>query len=84
MADRPERFQIQLGEYYADLLKLDAWINGRTKSLQAGSLLGAKMQEREAKIFERIRYLAEKRGITFEDLRDQILNGDEKDGDRSS
>jgi len=75
MVDRPERFQIQLGEYYADLLKLDAWVNGRTKSLQAGNLLGAKIQERESKILERIAYLAEKRGISPEELRKQILNG---------
>jgi ribosome assembly protein YihI (activator of Der GTPase) len=75
MVDRPERFQIQLGEYYADLLKLDAWVNGRTKSLQAGNLLGAKIQERESKILERIAYLAEKRGISPEELRKQVLNG---------
>jgi len=76
MVDRPERFQIQLGEYYADLLKLDAWVNGRTKSLQAGNLLGAKIQERESKILERIAYLAEKRGISPEELRKQILSGE--------
>ena len=82
MVERPERIQVQLGEYYADLLKLDAWINGRTKSLQAGSLLGGKMQERESKIFERLAYLAEKRGIGVKELREQILNGEDKDSDR--
>ena len=47
---RIKRIMIQLGEYYQDMLILDAYITGRTPSAQAGSLLGAKLQEREPKI----------------------------------
>ncbi|MEO0971056.1 MAG: hypothetical protein AAFX80_22755 [Cyanobacteria bacterium J06639_18] len=64
-----------LGEYYNDLLTLDSWINGRTKGMQGTSLLSAKLQEREQRIKDRIKYLAEKRGIAPEDLWQQVLNG---------
>lgn len=74
---RKERFSIApLGEYYRDLLELDSWITGRTASLQANSLLSAKLQEREKLIEERLEKLAKKRGITAEQLRVQILKGD--------
>ena len=33
------------------------------------------LNERESKILERIAYLTEKRGISSEELRKQILNG---------
>ncbi len=68
-----KRIMIQLGEYYQDLLTIDAFIAGRTASAQAGSLLCAKLQEREPRIKERLEYLANKRGITVEDLTLQIL-----------
>jgi hypothetical protein len=70
-----KRIMIQLGEYYQDLLTIDAFIAGRTPSAQAGSLLGAKLQEREPKIKERLQYLANKRGVTVEELTASILNG---------
>jgi hypothetical protein len=70
-----KRIMIQLGEYYQDMLTLDAFIAGRTPSAQAGSLLGAKLQEREPKIKERLQYLANKRGVTVEELTASILNG---------
>lgn len=72
---RIKRIMVQLGEYYQDMLSLDAYITGRTPSSQAGSLLGAKLQEREPKIKERLQYLATKRGVTVEELTAQILNG---------
>ncbi|MTJ50670.1 hypothetical protein [Dolichospermum sp. UHCC 0259] len=70
-----KRIMIQLGEYYQDLLTIDAFIAGRTPSAQAGSLLGAKLQEREPKIKERLQYLATKKGVTVEELTASILNG---------
>ena len=65
-----------LGEYYDDLLTLDAWINGRSKPQQANSLLCAKLMERENRIKERVAYLAGKRGISADEMWVQILRGD--------
>jgi hypothetical protein len=72
---RIKRIMVQLGEYYQDMLTLDAYITGRTPSAQAGSLLGAKLQEREPKIKERLQYLANKKGVAVDDLTASILNG---------
>lgn len=63
------------GEFYRDLLEIDSWVNGRTVGVQANSLLCSKLQEREARIRERIRYLAQKRGISVDELWVQILQG---------
>ena len=64
-----------LGEYYNDILTLDAWINNRSRVVQAQNLLCAKLQEREIRIKERIEYIAKKRGITSEQLWELILSG---------
>ena len=64
-----------------DLLTLDSWINARTNSTQANSLLCAKLQERESKIRERVDYLAKKRGISFDEMWLQILKGQAEDLD---
>jgi len=63
------------GEFYMDLLTIDAWINGRTIPAQASTLLCAKLQEREEKIRVRIAYLAEKRGISSDELWQNIITG---------
>ncbi|HEY9760919.1 MAG TPA: hypothetical protein V6D07_00250 [Trichocoleus sp.] len=77
---RRERFSISpLGEYYMDLLTVDAWINARTNSTQANSLLCAKLQERETRIKERVSYLARKRGIGADEMWVQILKGEAND-----
>lgn len=64
-----------LGEYYNDMLTLDAWINNRSRVVQAQSLLCAKLQERETRIKERIDYIAKKRGMTSDQLWELILSG---------
>lgn len=74
--NKPKRTYVQLGEYYQDLLILDSWINARALSNQAGSLLCAKLQEREPRIKERLKYLADKRGCSVDELIKQILNGE--------
>lgn len=77
---RRERFSIApLGEFYRDLLEIDSWINARTAATQANSLLCAKLQEREAKIRERVAYLAKKRGISPDEMWVQILKGQAED-----
>ncbi len=65
-----------LGEYYADLLALDSWINGRANSGQAHSLLCSKLMQREAMIKERVAYLAKKRGVDADILWFEILKGE--------
>jgi hypothetical protein len=76
MPRKDERLAIPaLGEYYNDLLTVDAWVNGRTKVVQAQSLLCAKLQERDKLIRERVVYLAKKRGIAFDEMWTEILNG---------
>lgn len=73
----PTRLQIPaLGEFYDDLLELDAWIRGNSKPAQASSLLCAKLQEREERIERRLAYLAKKRGIDKEEMRALILRGE--------
>lgn len=64
-----------LGEFYEDLLEIDSALTGRTTATQATSLLCAKLQEREPKINDRVRYLAAKRGLTFEGMWLEILQG---------
>jgi len=77
---RRERFSISpIGEYYRDLLEVDAWVNARTASTQANSLLCAKLQERETRIKDRVAYLAQKRGITADEMWVQILKGEAED-----
>jgi DNA-directed RNA polymerase sigma subunit (sigma70/sigma32) len=76
MASKDDRPRIsELGEWYEDLLTVDSQINRRSEAQQAASLLCAKLQERESKIKERVRYLAAKRGVTFEEMWLQILKG---------
>ena len=77
MAKRDKRLTLApLGEYYIDLLMIDAWVNGRSQGVQGTSLLCAKLQEREGRLKERMEYLAKKRGITTEELWQQVLKGE--------
>jgi hypothetical protein len=64
-----------LGEYYEDVLEIDARMNARSKAEQARTLVYAKIQEREGKIKERVQYLANKRGISFQEMWDMLLTG---------
>jgi len=65
-----------LGEYYADILAVDAWVNGRAPSGQAHSLLCSKLMQREDRVKERVAYLARKRGVDPDILWLQILKGE--------
>ncbi|GJD19394.1 hypothetical protein RIVM261_043500 [Rivularia sp. IAM M-261] len=71
---REERLQIPaLGEFFDDLLDIDAELSNRTRVQQAQSLLSEKLNERIPDIEQRIKYLAEKRGITPDQLRGEML-----------
>jgi hypothetical protein len=65
-----------IGEYYSDMLLYDSFITGRSQSMQAASLLCAKLQEREGRIESRLGYLAEKRNISVSELKKQIREGE--------
>ncbi len=70
----PERLQIPaLGEFYDDLLDIDAELSSRTRVQQAQSLLCEKLNERIPGIKERVGYLALKRGVTREEMWGEIL-----------
>lgn len=76
MPKKSERLQIPpLGEWYQDLLAIDAAIHDRSEPSQASSLLCGKLQEREPKIRERVQYLARKRNQSFDEMWDDILTG---------
>lgn len=76
MPRKDDRLNIApLGEVYEDLLTADSNINARSVAVQASSLLCAKLQERESRIKERVQYLANKRGISYEDCWKQCVTG---------
>lgn len=64
-----------LGEWYSDLLNVDAAINGRSPTQQLQSLGCAKLQEREDRIRKRVEYLALKRGLTFDEMWKALVVG---------
>ncbi len=64
-----------LGEYYDDCWTIEAEIKGRAKTVEGASLLCAKLQEREEKRNKMVQYLADKRGIAFKEMWNQILTG---------
>ena len=78
MVKRPTRLQLPaLGEWYSDLLKLDAKANNRSEPMQAQTLLIEKLKERESEIKERVEYVAKKNGASFDEtwmalLKDEI------------
>jgi hypothetical protein len=73
---RTGRLQIgALSEFYEDLLRADSFLANNSLASQGKSLLQAFLSQKEAKIKDRIAYLAAKRNITFEEMWQQIQNG---------
>ena len=64
-----------LGEHYNDMLSIEAWIKDRSAPAEAQSLLCSALMRREAVRQAIIARLAEKRGITPEELIRDILLG---------
>jgi hypothetical protein len=76
MPKKDERLALPaLGEFYDDLLVIDAWLNGSSKVNQGKILLSAQLQEREPKIRDCVTYLAKKRNISPDEMWLQILSG---------
>lgn len=65
-----------LGEYYDDCLKVEAVIKNNTIANEAASLLKAKLMERTEKRDRMIMYMAGKRGISYEQMWQNILAGE--------
>ena len=65
-----------LGEYYDDCLVIEVALKNRTKINEASSLICAKLMERSEKRKQMVQYLADKRGITFDDMWKQLLTGE--------
>ncbi|MEM9093301.1 hypothetical protein D0962_37495 [Leptolyngbyaceae cyanobacterium CCMR0082] len=71
-----KRLQVPfLGEYYNDLLVIEAWLKDRSTPAEAQSLLRSALIEREATRSEIIERLARKRGISADVLTADILAG---------
>lgn len=64
-----------VGEYYDDAWTIEAELKGRTKTNEGSSLLCAKLQERESRRNQMVQYLADKRGISFAQMWNQMLTG---------
>ena len=74
--NRTRRLQIpDLGEYYSDMLQIEAALKNRTIPQEASSLLCSKLQEREDKRRKMVEHLATKRGISFDDMWAQLISG---------
>ncbi len=67
-----------LGEYYSDCLTVEAALKGRPRTAEGASLLSAKLQERAERRDQMVQYLANKRGITFDEMWQQLISGSYK------
>jgi len=75
-AKRTGRLQIgALSEFYEDLLRADSFLANNSLASQGKSLLQSYLGQKEAKIKDRVSYLAKKRNISFEDMWSQIQTG---------
>jgi hypothetical protein len=64
----------ELGEYYSDLLVIEAKIKNRPVATEASSLLCAKLMERETSRNKMLDHLAWKRGVTRQEVIRLILS----------
>ncbi|QSJ17176.1 hypothetical protein JYQ62_37000 [Nostoc sp. UHCC 0702] len=72
----PKRFPIgPLGEHDDDWLTIWAWLNNRSKSVQAALLIGFGIAEKKPEIERMLEYMAKKRGVTPDELFKSILDG---------
>lgn len=73
----PDRLNIRHpGEYYGDMLALEAFLKGgRSLSEEACNLLCARLMQRREIRGEMLEHLARKRGISVEALVEDILKG---------
>jgi len=71
-----DRFYISsIGEYYYDCLKIEAFLKGRTMAAEGATLLCSNLMKREEYREKLIAYYARKRGISLEQMWDDIVTG---------
>ncbi|NJL55532.1 hypothetical protein HC928_10295 [bacterium] len=68
-------FTAPLGEDYLDLLTIDAALAGKSLANQATSILQARLMAKRELIEERVRELARKREISYEQMLDMLKAG---------
>lgn len=69
-----DRLRIQnVGEFYNDALKIEAWLKDRTVAAEANSLLCSALMRRNDIRKAMVSELARKRGISYEAMWDSIL-----------
>lgn len=70
-----KRFPIaHLGEYYDDALTVEAKMKDRSKAAEAASLLCAMLQQRADKRNAMVQYLADKNGVSFQEMWNSLLD----------
>ena len=75
----PERIYISnIGEYFDDCLTIEATLNNRTRSAELASLASERLMQKKNTREELVQYLADKRGISFEEMWQLILAGEYK------
>jgi plasmid stability protein len=75
LMSKSKRLQIpDIGEYYLDLLKVEAALKNRSMPQEASSLLCTILQQREEKRRRMVEHLARKRGISTDDMWRQLLD----------
>lgn len=80
--DLPKRFWVgPLGVHDDDWLTVWAWLNNRSKNVQASGLVSYRIRERKEAIKEMLNYTAERMGLEPDELRSQILSKEISPGD---
>lgn len=74
--EKERQYASGMGEYYLDALAVEAALKKRSIAAEAGSLLCAKLQEREPRRTAMVQYMADRRGITFNQMWSLLLGGD--------
>ena len=64
-----------LGEHDDDWLRIMAWLNSSSKSTQAANLISLQLREEKPKVEKMLEYIAQKRGVTVNELVKSILDG---------
>ncbi|MBE9157872.1 hypothetical protein IQ265_13710 [Nodosilinea sp. LEGE 06152] len=78
----PKRFWVgPLGVHDDDWLTIWAWLNNRSKSAQAGSLISSRIRANQTQIEAMLSYTADRMGLTPDELRRQILRKEITPGD---
>ncbi|WP_377962898.1 hypothetical protein [Almyronema epifaneia] len=65
-----------LGQHDDDWLTVWAWLNNRSKSAQASSVLSYRIRTQRKQIEEMLEYTAQRLGIEPDELRLKILEGE--------